>query len=106
LPLGRAHGERNNAGSHHPDYAGDDRLVQGYRRLLEAFEDDQTMWQALPREVSAWWRRRAESTVEETGSGWRVRGPAAADGSVRFAQPGAAALAADPDRTNRTVGRS
>lgn len=90
----------------HPDYAGDDRLVQGYRRLLEAFEDDQTMWQALPREVSAWWRRRAESTVEETDSCWRVRGPAAADGSVRFAQPAGAALAADPDRTNRTVGRS
>jgi hypothetical protein len=79
----------------HPDYADDVRLVRGYRRLLEAFEEDQTVWRALPREVSAWWRRRAASTVEETNSGWRVRGPAAADGNVRFAQAGEAALAAD-----------
>jgi hypothetical protein len=79
----------------HPDYAGDARLVRGYRRLLEAFEGDETAWRALPREVSAWWRRRAESTVEETGSGWRVRGPASADGGVRFARAGASALAAD-----------
>jgi hypothetical protein len=43
--------------------------------------------------------------VEETDSGWRVRGPAAAGGSVRFARAGAAALVADHDRTDRTVGR-
>ena len=27
------------------------------------FVDDPTVWQALPRDVSAWWRRRADSTV-------------------------------------------
>jgi hypothetical protein len=79
----------------HPDYAGDRRLVDGYRRLLESARDDPTAWRALPREVSDWWRRRAGSTLEETATGWTIRGPAATDGAVSFAQPGEATLAAD-----------
>ena len=72
----------------HPDYADDPRLLKGYRRLLEGFKDDPSVWPALPREVSAWWRRRADSTLEHTQSGWEVRGPATPDGRIRFARPG------------------
>lgn len=71
----------------HPDYADDPRLVHGYRRLLETVDGDPDVWRALPREVSAWWRRRAQSTLEEGRGGWTIRGPAAADGTVRFVRP-------------------
>jgi peptidoglycan/xylan/chitin deacetylase (PgdA/CDA1 family) len=76
----------------HPDYADDPRVTDGYRQLLEKFRDDPTVWRALPREVAAWWQRRARSSVEETPDGWVVRGPAADDGAVRTCQPGARAL--------------
>jgi hypothetical protein len=32
----------------HPDYAGDPRVTDGYRRLLEAYQDDPTVWRPLP----------------------------------------------------------
>jgi peptidoglycan/xylan/chitin deacetylase (PgdA/CDA1 family) len=67
----------------HPDYAGDPRVTEGYRRLLETYAEDPTVWRALPREVAAWWQRRARSTVEPDGDGWVVRGPAAGEGRVR-----------------------
>ncbi len=69
----------------HPDYT-DDVMLQAYRQLLEAFADDPGAWRALPREVSAWWRRRAESWLEETSGGWEVRGPAATEGRVRLSE--------------------
>jgi hypothetical protein len=69
----------------HPDYTRDGRIVDGYRRLLEAFRDDGTAWWALPRDVSAWWRARAASTVAQTGQGWTLQGPAAERGRIRFA---------------------
>jgi hypothetical protein len=72
----------------HPDYADDPRLLGGYRRLLDSLHGDPSVWRALPREVSAWWRRRASSTVEQADAGWRVRGPAMRDGSIRFARAG------------------
>jgi hypothetical protein len=71
----------------HPDYTDDPRLVLGYRRLLERFADDADAWRALPGEVNAWWRRRAQSSIDGEPSGWTVRGPAAPDGSVRLAHP-------------------
>jgi hypothetical protein len=78
----------------HPDYVDDPRVADGYRELLEAYRDDPTAWRALPREVAAWWQRRAESTIEQTDVGWAVRGPAAVDCGVRFCRPGTPALAA------------
>jgi hypothetical protein len=79
----------------HPDYVGDPRLVEGYRRLLKGLESDPSVWRALPREVSDWWRRRAGSRLEQTKTGWTIRGPAMPDGSVRFARTGEPALVAD-----------
>ena len=69
----------------HPDYAHDPRLADGYRKLLDTFADDDTVWHALPREVATWWRRRAASTIYADGDGWRIDGPASDNGRVRFA---------------------
>jgi hypothetical protein len=70
----------------HPDYMLEERHREAYTHLLTAFAGDPTSWAALPREVSAWWRRRAESHIERGKDGrWRIVGPAAADGRIAFA---------------------
>jgi hypothetical protein len=71
----------------HPDYARDARLAEAWQGLLEEFSSDGTAWQALPREVAAWWRQRAASTIVRDGEDWRVAGPASRHGRVRFALP-------------------
>lgn len=95
----------------HPDYAHDGRLAVGYRQLLDAFAGDGSAWHALPREVAAWWRRRAASSLRETNGEWSIDGPAAADGRIGLAgaagatvpvgtavtRPGAAPSAPSPD---------
>jgi peptidoglycan/xylan/chitin deacetylase (PgdA/CDA1 family) len=68
----------------HPDYAGDRRVRDGYRAVLDEHCDDSTAWHALPREVADWWRSRAESVVRR-GSGLEVSGPAADRAAIRFA---------------------
>jgi hypothetical protein len=35
--------------------------------------------------VAACWRQRAASTICADGDGWRIDGPASADGRIRFA---------------------
>ncbi|WP_412538939.1 hypothetical protein R8Z50_24170 [Longispora sp. K20-0274] len=77
----------------HPDYAGDPRAADGYRRLLEEVRHDASAWWANPGEVSAWWRRRAASGVERVDGDWAVTGPAADTGRVVYALAGVAALA-------------
>jgi peptidoglycan/xylan/chitin deacetylase (PgdA/CDA1 family) len=67
----------------HPDYADDAVMMQAYRELVEALSDDPGAWHALPCEVSAWWRRRAQSWLESSADGWKIRGPAA-EGRVRL----------------------
>src|SRR5256885_15201469 len=74
----------------HPDYAHDQRLAAGYRQLLDAFAGDDSAWHALPRDVAAWWRKRAASTLREHNGSWGIDGPASAEGQVRFAQAGGA----------------
>jgi hypothetical protein len=68
----------------HPDYAVDERVARAWRELLEEFADDPSVWQALPRDVAAWWRRRRESTPVRVGSTWLVQGPAADEARVRL----------------------
>jgi hypothetical protein len=72
----------------HPDYARDQRLAGGYQTLLDKFADDGTVWHALPREVAAWWRSRAASTIRGDGAGWSIDGPASETGRVCFAAAG------------------
>jgi hypothetical protein len=69
----------------HPDYLVDARIFGAYARFLHRFADDPAAWHALPREVSAWWRRRAASRLEYDGSSWQIVGPAASEGRVMFA---------------------
>lgn len=74
----------------HPDYARNLHLVNAYTHLLREFADDATAWKPLPREVSAWWRARAASSLERAADGWRIVGPAADRGAVALAprEPG------------------
>jgi hypothetical protein len=68
----------------HSDYVAKPNLVESYRRLLQEFAGDSTAWKALPRDVSAWWRRRAASTLEDVGGSWCVVGPAADEARVEL----------------------
>ena len=70
----------------HPDYAHDEPTAEAWRQLLVEFADDTTVWQALPREVASWWRRRASSRLSRDGADWVVRGPAAGEGRVRLTE--------------------
>lgn len=75
----------------HPDYARDKRLADGYETLLDAFAGDATAWRALPRDVAAWWRGRAASTIRAAGDGWSIDGPASGTGRICFAGAGSPA---------------
>jgi hypothetical protein len=67
-------------------------LADGYQTLLDMFADDGTAWHALPREVAAWWRRRAASTIRGSGGdGWSIDGPASDSGRICFAGAGSMA---------------
>jgi hypothetical protein len=70
----------------HPDYLDEARLRE-YKGFLEAFANDETAWRALPREVSAWWRRRAASRIVRGDGGWTVEGPAAHEARVDLGAP-------------------
>lgn len=72
----------------HPDYAHDQRIVDGYRQILDEFKEDNTVWHALPAEIATWWRNRAASSICSSADGWHIAGPAATEGRVRFATPG------------------
>ena len=83
----------------HPDYLTDEVRLDAYRRFLQRFARDTVAWKALPSEVSAWWRRRAQSSLIWSGSAWHVVGPAAGEASV-LCEPAEtdwlAVLGADP----------
>jgi hypothetical protein len=68
----------------HPDYMLDVRALDAYRRFLGTFVDDENVWHALPREVSAWWRRRGASRLELVRDRWEIVGPAAGEGTVEL----------------------
>jgi hypothetical protein len=68
----------------HPDYASDPVLAGAYRELISSLHQDPTMWHALPHEVACWWRQRAASSLRGGDDGWRIEGPAAGAGSVRY----------------------
>lgn len=72
----------------HPDYLLEQALLDHYRRFLAAFAADEDAWRVLPRVASAWWRRRAASSLVREGSGWRVVGPAAAEAAIVTGPPG------------------
>ncbi|MDQ3766279.1 MAG: hypothetical protein M3346_02930 [Actinomycetota bacterium] len=68
----------------HPDYLVAGTSMQAYRTLLRGLSSDPTMWRALPRDISGWWRRRAASHLEGRGDHWEVVGPAADEAAIHF----------------------
>jgi peptidoglycan/xylan/chitin deacetylase (PgdA/CDA1 family) len=71
----------------HPDYLVDEERLMAYESFLSAQADETTAWRALPREVAAWWRRRAESRIEQIDGEWMPVGPAATEAAVRVGVP-------------------
>lgn len=73
----------------HPDYMSASGRLDAYDRFLDRYAADETVWHALPREVSAWWRRRAASTIEELEDGsLEIAGPAGSEAQiVRLGRP-------------------
>jgi peptidoglycan/xylan/chitin deacetylase (PgdA/CDA1 family) len=69
----------------HPDYMLEGPRLAAYERFLSASAESETVWRALPRDVSAWWRRRAASRIEPGPGGWQVIGPAAGEARVELA---------------------
>ncbi|MDP9223845.1 MAG: hypothetical protein M3P18_08305 [Actinomycetota bacterium] len=78
----------------HPDYLLESNRRAAYARLLERYAHDETAWRALPRDVSAWWRRRSATSIKRDGTDWYVSGPAADTAQIRWADPAAAENAA------------
>lgn len=83
----------------HPDYVDDPGMREAWSALLDQLVADPDTWHALPREVAAWWRRRAASRVEKVDGRWVVRGPAADDAVVELT----AHVAPKPERRPRAT---
>lgn len=71
----------------HPDYMLAPDQVALYERYLKAYADDASLWHALPRDVSAWWRERAETSPSRNGAGWQLTGTGARRARLAFAEP-------------------
>lgn len=71
----------------HPDYIDNPRLLTSYADFLDEFADDEEAWRALPGQLSAWWRRRAATTLQRVQGNWEVEGPARGEAVVEFAAP-------------------
>ncbi len=68
----------------HPDYVHCPGMLQAWDDLLDQLSSDPDAWHALPRDVAAWWRRRAQSVPELADGAWVVRGPAAGEAVVTW----------------------
>jgi hypothetical protein len=56
----------------HPDYLREPCHERVYREFLEELSGDPACWNALPREVARWWRRRAAAQSVGALSGARI----------------------------------
>jgi hypothetical protein len=74
----------------HPDYMLEPHRLAVYRRYLERYAGDSSLWHALPREVNAWWRRRSRTFIERRNGHWVTAGEGADEASVALAEPSTA----------------
>jgi hypothetical protein len=61
----------------HPDYIGESRKRSLYEELLGhlvRLKEESRVWMTTPGEVNRWWRQRAEMTLVENGTDWRIEG--------------------------------
>ncbi len=66
----------------HPDYIDSMAKRDAYQRWLARLADHPGGWRALPRDVAAWWRDRAQSRVPDAPAADRPVGPAGLRGRV------------------------
>lgn len=62
----------------HPDYLIEQRARNVYECLLDHLRTRvarERIWAALPRDVDAWWRARAQMKLIPRGNGWEIVGP-------------------------------
>jgi peptidoglycan/xylan/chitin deacetylase (PgdA/CDA1 family) len=71
----------------HPDYMLDSETLHVYETFLRTVAPDSSAWKALPRDVSAWWRRRSRSRLVFDDGRWRIEGEAAGEAAVAFVEP-------------------
>ena len=90
----------------HPDYLLEGPGLAAYDQLLARYAADDTAWQPLPAQVSAWWRQRAASSIVPSGSGWAVTGPAAAPSPDRVRSGWARVVSLTPTRSPTPRGAS
>jgi peptidoglycan/xylan/chitin deacetylase (PgdA/CDA1 family) len=70
----------------HPDYLTPERLER-YEELLAFLAGPPHGWHALPRDVAAWWRQRAQLQIENRNGGAHVVGEAGGRAAVAWARP-------------------
>jgi hypothetical protein len=59
----------------HPDYYGKRPYLDEYEELLKQLGDIEGAWRALPSQVAAWWRKRAQLRLEECSGKPVISGP-------------------------------
>ena len=72
----------------HPDYIVDMRARAVFEALLDHLaevREREDVWVALPRQINAWWRRRAAMRVVRHGACWRVEGAGAEHARLAWA---------------------
>jgi hypothetical protein len=73
----------------HPDYVIEPRANTVYVQLLEhiaALHSERGVWLALPGEVDAWWRNRAQMQVVRRGNQWAIEGPGCQQARLAYAR--------------------
>ena len=81
----------------HPDYLTPERL-DCYEELLAYLAGRADGWHALPRDVAAWWRRRAGLRIEEQGGAPHISGDHGGGATVAWARPMEGGIAYDHTR--------
>ena len=68
----------------HPDYLVDPQILAAYEAFVQEHCHDESAWIALPRDVSAWWRRRAATSIGLIDGKWALFGPAANEAAIQL----------------------
>ncbi|MCZ6775317.1 MAG: hypothetical protein O7D34_02530, partial [Ignavibacteria bacterium] len=66
----------------HPDYMVSEERLRLYESLLIHMKEKSNMYQALPRDIAAWWRDRNSSCLRNIDGEYVVAGPVSARSSI------------------------
>ncbi len=69
----------------HPDYLDTPARLRMYEEFIVYLSEQQDGWNALPREVAAWWRTRADLRLVETDGEARIEGDGAERARIDWA---------------------